>query len=96
MEGTAAGGGGATATAAIAARLSLSHIAVATHVVPLLQVVGAGSSKVACDYSNRLCQWNASYVKGAAVLGDLVSVMKQIRLVKQAFVILGMMCIRVW
>jgi hypothetical protein len=34
--------------------------------------VAAGSSKVACDYSNRLCQWNASYAFGGAVLGDLV------------------------
>jgi hypothetical protein len=39
----------------------------------LPQVLAAGSSKVACDYSNRLCQWNATYAFGGAVLGDLVS-----------------------
>jgi hypothetical protein len=39
----------------------------------VLQALCSGSSKVACDYSNRLCQWNASYAFGAAVLGDLVS-----------------------
>lgn len=38
-----------------------------------LQVLAAGFSKVACDFSNRLCQWNASYAFGGTVLGDLVS-----------------------
>jgi hypothetical protein len=37
----------------------------------LLQAVHA-SSKYACDYSNRLCQWNARYMFGATVLGDKV------------------------
>eukprot|EP00883_Tetradesmus_obliquus_P003960 jgi/Sobl393_1/14275/SZX72377.1 len=30
------------------------------------------SSKYACDYSNRLCQWNARYMFGSTVLGDKV------------------------
>eukprot|EP00879_Flechtneria_rotunda_P012921 GHRR01013494.1.p1 GENE.GHRR01013494.1~~GHRR01013494.1.p1 ORF type:complete len:1269 (+),score=413.90 GHRR01013494.1:1918-5724(+) len=30
----------------------------------------AASSKYACDYSNRLCQWNARYMFGATVIGD--------------------------
>jgi hypothetical protein len=37
----------------------------------LLQAANA-SSKYACDYSNRLCQWNARYMFGATVLGDKV------------------------
>jgi hypothetical protein len=37
---------------------------------PSLQALAG--SKVACDYSNRLCQWNATYAVGGAVLGDLV------------------------
>lgn len=52
------------------------HMAVAnTHATACFvspQVLGVGSSKVACDYSNRLCQWNATYAFGATVLGDLV------------------------
>jgi len=54
--------------------LSNTHMSagVVRPLMSLLQVLCAGSSKVACDYSNRLCQWNASYAFGAAVLGDLV------------------------
>ena len=40
--------------------------------IHLVQARCAGSSKVACDYSNRLCQWNATYAFGATVLGGLV------------------------
>ena len=38
----------------------------------VLQARCSGSSKVACEYSNRLCQWNATYAFGATVLGGLV------------------------
>eukprot|EP00878_Enallax_costatus_P025014 GHUV01026731.1.p2 GENE.GHUV01026731.1~~GHUV01026731.1.p2 ORF type:complete len:127 (+),score=22.20 GHUV01026731.1:509-889(+) len=35
--------------------------------------VDAKSSKYACEFSNRLCQWQARYAFGAAVIGDMVS-----------------------
>jgi hypothetical protein len=34
--------------------------------------VTVASSKYACEYSNRLCQWQASYAFGAAVVEDKV------------------------
>eukprot|EP00878_Enallax_costatus_P014306 GHUV01014964.1.p1 GENE.GHUV01014964.1~~GHUV01014964.1.p1 ORF type:complete len:891 (+),score=167.30 GHUV01014964.1:456-3128(+) len=33
--------------------------------------VDAKSSKYACEFSNRLCQWQARYAFGAAVIGDM-------------------------
>lgn len=38
----------------------------------LAAAADAASSKHACDFSNRLCQWPATYKFGATVLGDKV------------------------
>eukprot|EP00878_Enallax_costatus_P007068 GHUV01007407.1.p1 GENE.GHUV01007407.1~~GHUV01007407.1.p1 ORF type:complete len:480 (+),score=85.04 GHUV01007407.1:927-2366(+) len=51
----------------------MGHIALAAVAFVLLLAVPSAyaSSKYACDYSNRLCQWNAIYMFGGTVMGDL-------------------------
>lgn len=48
------------------------HGATHTSAWLMLQGTDAASSKYACDYSNRLCEWTPRYIFGATVMGDKV------------------------